>query len=103
MLPQAAPILIEHLKSNRTASDAMLAAPALFGFGPAVAEWLGPCLDSADYQERDLARLILLDLAGPPATAKDRAERRALNRVTSTAEDPVLVHWSEAVGRSTRW
>jgi hypothetical protein len=86
LLPVAAPILIEHLRANHIAGDAKLATPALLAFGEGVVPLLGPVLDSPDRQQRELARLVLIDLGAihPP----DADERFRLVRITCRALDP---------------
>jgi hypothetical protein len=86
LLPLAAPILVSHLRANHIAGDAKLATPALFAFGVEVAPYLCPVLDSPDRQQRELARLILidLDLIHPP----DPRERSRLARITCRVLDP---------------
>lgn len=98
LIPVAGPILIGHLRANHIGGDAKLAAPALFAFGKEIVPWLTPVLDSPDAQQRNLARLILIDLGvlHPP----DPGERRRLNTICGSVEDPVLElgPWVEDLG-----
>lgn len=84
----AAPILTEHMADNDVGEDAGLAAAALFALGDPARPYLERAMAEGDAQARDLARLVLLDLSGPPGSPEAWEERRRLNRVTSRAYSP---------------
>ena len=85
----AAPILIDCLEDNRIAGDARVAAPALFSFDEAARPWLEAYADSADRQQRDTVRLILLELDGPAESDAERARRARLNHITAVRTNPL--------------
>lgn len=88
---RAASILIPHLRDNRIPCDAVLAAGALYRFGPAVSPALVKALDApVDRQQAEVLRLILRDLNQPPVTAEDFRARRGSQRICAGWADPVV-------------
>ena len=88
LFDSAGPILAARLRANHISGDAKIAAPALLAIGDAAIPLLEPLLDSLDLQERELARLILIDLDAirPP----DPNERFRLVHITDRALDPAM-------------
>jgi hypothetical protein len=86
LLPAAAPILIEHLKSNAIDDDAKFASAGLFGFGPDVLPYLKECEFSPDPQVSATARLIVLDLLGDEDSMPHA--RRIVQVISTTRDDP---------------
>ncbi len=88
LLPDAAPILLRHLRDNGCRWDAILSLPALYRFGPATIPYLQEALSRADEQQRACIQLLLLDFVAPPVTRADYFQRRRLNRITWKVDDP---------------
>lgn len=69
LLPDAAPVLVDHLRDNNIAGDARIAGPALYRFGIEVIPWIEPYRESDDPQQRYVVQCILHELgfaAEPP-------------------------------------
>ncbi len=58
LLPDAAPILLEHIRTDRITANERIAAPALYRFGPSVLPWL----ERACADEDELRRAIALSI-----------------------------------------
>jgi len=90
---RAAPILIAQLRDNDVPGDALMAAEALYGFGPAVEPTLRRSRPlAADDQQARLIDLILLNLADPPKNQSQLRARKPLHNVTTLHHDPVIEH-----------
>jgi hypothetical protein len=86
LLPEAAPILIEHLKDNAIEDDAKFASAGLLGFGADVLPYLETQQFSADPQLRSTARLIALDLVAEETELPE--VRRELQVLSPVFADP---------------
>ena len=94
-LPGAVPVLVDMLRDNETWGDARMAAPALFGFGPAVIPHVRPYADSDDAQLRGVIRHLIERLEHPERTVHDCENR--LPRITTTTHDALGQSWDMAV------
>jgi len=86
----AAPLLIDHLRDNDIANDAMMSATALYGFGVDVLPYLAAAVKDSDQQQFELLRLITLDITDPPTTPAALRQRKQLHHVTQVYYDPVI-------------
>ena len=87
-----APVLVTSLRDNDVRRDALMSMEALQHLGDAALPWLHPFPSDADEQQRSCLELLLRERAGPARTRAERAERKALNQVTRTCENP-LTGW----------
>ncbi len=88
LLPQAAPILIMHLRDDDVAGNARIAAPALYRFGPGVLPFLEAYLATDDVQMRGIALAITERLLHPDRTIHDVVN--PLPELTATSRDPLI-------------
>ena len=88
----AAPILLEHVRSNRISDDAVFAAHAVYRFGPAAARWLDSAAHSENRQLSVTAQYLLARLDDPTARIRQR-ERWGDNEIwlTGKTNDPVAL------------
>lgn len=86
LFPEAAPILISHLKDNAISEDAKFAASALKSAGPLAIPYLQSAARSTDDQQRNTALLVLLDLITEPDEAESL--RRPLQHISTIYFDP---------------
>jgi hypothetical protein len=94
-IDRAVPILAEHLKDNRMSGDGMLAAPALFRFGPQVIPAIRPYQTAADTQLRKSVLHIIERLEHPKRGIYEC--EHLMPRVTNRFHDPLFLPFSQAV------
>lgn len=87
LMEQAVPILIEHSRDNAIPSDAKVAAPALFRFGPGVIPRLRPYTTDEDDQLRGIV-LAIIERLEHPERPLDQLEH-PLPRITGLTHDPL--------------
>jgi hypothetical protein len=85
---RVANLLVEHLRDNEFASDAMLAAQGLYHLGPPAAATLRAAWTSLDAQGRLLATRVLAHLETPTGTPPKRLP--PIQQVSRVWRDPVL-------------
>lgn len=94
LLPTAVPILVEHLADNNVTGDAIVAARALWGFGPSVVPFLEPYRANGDTQQRRQVEYILRRM-----TTKDSVMKLQLElpetRLTGRKRDALSLHPEE--------
>lgn len=78
---RAAPVLVAHLADNSVDRDARTACVALFGMGRRAMTHLTRAVDSADVQQRELARLLWMNLRGERGI--HFVDRRVIGRLWS--------------------
>lgn len=92
LMPVAAPILIESLKSNSTFGDARLATAAIVHAGPLMLSYLQPYELDDDEQRRLVVGLIIRRIKEPKAPPIVMYPNDAA-RITDLANDPSLVNF----------
>jgi len=84
----AAPVLLPHLRDNDIPEDAKWCVHALYGFGRAVLPAVLEAIPGADEQQRQLLRLLVLDLESPPVTREQLERRARFNTIAGSVFDP---------------
>ncbi len=91
-------VLVEHLRDNDIADDAVLATAALVEAGPAARPALEDAAASEDAQQRRLAALILRRIIDPGASYAQLPKDDPA-RITSTRHDPTTMSLDHAMWR----
>jgi hypothetical protein len=92
LIPQAVPILLQHLQDNDITGDAKLAAYALRGFGPDVRPTLELNQDGGDGQSRKAIERVLQQLEYDERDAR-RRERQPLTPFERAMEQAARNDW----------
>jgi hypothetical protein len=81
--------LVEHLRDNHTANDALRSLEALYHMGPGVMPWVEGACYSFDEQQAACAQLLKVEFIYPATTKAERVQRQCFNKVSTLYHDPV--------------